>query len=221
MNGDAVVDSDEAMGMQALHLLADKNVPNVKGNVDMTIGKAQALGWPVKLKVVPSGMLEQSLFFPPNTLRTLNDPLFDPAMSSLGLYHPAAFLEKARTMFYALEEEVSYKIPVIFVHGINGSARDFEAVLSNLDRTRFKPWFFHSPSGGDLNQMAQFFFNIFLSGSVIPADENIPIIIVAHRMGGLVVREAINKLDNDHKSKITFYVYPVWGISFCCGRREK
>ena len=46
-------------------------------------------------------------------------------MSILGLYNPAAFLEQVPTLFMALEEDYAFKTPVIFVYGIEGSAREF------------------------------------------------------------------------------------------------
>ena len=95
-------------------------------------------------------------------------------------------------MFYALEDDLGFKIPVIFVHGIDGSAREFETFVEQLDRSHYKPWFFHYPSGGDLDQLAELFFQVFLSGKVYDS-KGMPIIVVAHSMGGLVVREAINK----------------------------
>ena len=203
-NANGVLESHEAVARRTLELPEAADVPKVRGHVDLELGPAQTLQLPVNLRVENTRNREQSLFFPPNTIRSLDEHLFDKDMSALGMYHPAAFLEKAGTMFYALEEDIGYKIPVIFVHGIDGSARDFSAVVERLDRTRFKPWFFHYPSGADLNQMADFFVKIFLSGKVIPQDENVPVVIVAHSMGGIVVREALNQLEDGGKRDITF-----------------
>ena len=198
-------ESSEVVGQRRLVLAKDDSGSNVTGDIDIGLGAVQELEWPVDIEVKIAAVLEQSLFFPPGTLRQLDDPLFDPEMSTLGMYNPAAFLEQAGTMFYALEEDFGYKIPVIFVHGIHGSAREFETIISQVDRTRFKPWFFHYPSGGDLDQMAEFFYKIYLSGKVIQLDEKIPVIVVAHSMGGLVVREAINRLDERTQNTIHFF----------------
>jgi pimeloyl-ACP methyl ester carboxylesterase len=110
----------------------------------------------------------------------------------MGMYDPASFLEYAPTMFYALKEDVAHKTPVIFVHGIGGSSREFKTIIENMDKDRYKAWFFYYPSGGDLDQLADLFYNIFLSGAVIPRMD-MPMIVVAHSMGGLIAREAFNK----------------------------
>ena len=145
-----------------------------------------------------------SLYFPSGAIRGLDDLLFAQNMATLGMYDPASFLEHAPTMFYALEEDQLHKIPVVFVHGIGGSVRSFDSILSQLDRNRYKPWFFYYPSGGDLDQLADFFYNTFLSGEVIPLG-NMPMIIVAHSMGGIITREAINKykgLESENKTAL-------------------
>lgn len=133
----------------------------------------------------------ESLFYPNGAIRSLDDPIFSPEVAALGMYEPGAFLEKAPAMFYALEEDFFYKVPVIFVHGIGGSIRVFDDMLAALDRTRYKPWFFYYPSGADLNQLSTMFYAIFLSGKVLSLEE-MPMVIVAHSMGGLVAREALN-----------------------------
>jgi hypothetical protein len=94
-------------------------------------------------------------------------------------------------MFYALEED-SYRIPVVFVHGIGGSPKDFADIVPRLDDKRFKAWFFYYPTGSDLEKMAEIFYSIYVSGRAVPTSTK-PMVIVAHSMGGLVARQALNK----------------------------
>ncbi|HBA82462.1 MAG TPA: alpha/beta hydrolase [Verrucomicrobia bacterium] len=145
-----------------------------------------------RLEVPQREVIAESLFYPKGTIRCLDDEIFSQQMALLGMYEPAAFLEAAPMMFYALEEDVGYKVPVVFVHGMGGSARDFESIVASLDRRWFRPWFFYYPSGDDLHQLSEMFYKIFLSGKVIPL-EGMPIVIVAHSMGGLIVRDALNR----------------------------
>ena len=107
------------------------------------------------LDVKKSEALVESLFFPKGSIRSLDDEIFSKRMTTLGMYEPAAFLEEAPMMFYALEEDLGYKVPVVFVHGIDGSARDFADIVAKLDRRRYRPLFFFYPSGNDLSQLSE------------------------------------------------------------------
>jgi pimeloyl-ACP methyl ester carboxylesterase len=192
INGDDVFDHTEIVGHRNL-TLSNLFYPDlIVSQLDILL-TANKLSPRADKIFLPVGFeAQQSLFYPSGTIRSLSDPLFDKNMSTLGMYDPASFLEHAPTMFYALEEDEVHKIPVVFVHGIGDSPRSFEPIISQLDRNQFRPWFFYYPSGGDLDQLADFFYNLFLSGQVIPLGE-MPLIVVAHSMGGIVVREAINK----------------------------
>ena len=192
IDGNGVFDSSEVVGRRAVEL-SDALVPQkVLGQVDVELGDPVKVDWNVTIEALAPPASSESLFYPAGTIRSLDDPLFDRSVSTLGMYDPASFLERAPTMFYALEEDLGYKIPVIFIHGIAGSARDFAGLVQRLDRDRYKAWFFYYPSGGDLNQLAELFYQIFLSGKVYQSS-GMPLIIVAHSMGGLIAREAINK----------------------------
>lgn len=192
IDGNGVFGPSEVVGKHSIEL-NDSLVPDkVLGQVDVRLAEPVTINWDVSFDVRDSSGGSESLFFPSGTIRNLDDPIFDRSFSTLGMYDPASFLEQAPTMFYALEEDLGYKIPVVFVHGIAGSARDFETFVVKLDRSRYKPWFFHYPSGGDLDQLAELFFQIFLSGKVYESG-GMPMIVVAHSMGGLIVREAINR----------------------------
>lgn len=148
---------------------------------------------PTEVQLPARSSKRNSLYYPTGTIRTLDDPLFDDKMSIIGLYDPATFLDKSSSVFYALEDHLNHKIPVVFVHGIQGSARNFEDIIENLDSKKYQFLFFHYPSGGDLDQLAELFYDIFISGNVVPTSD-MPMAIVAHSMGGLVVREALNHL---------------------------
>lgn len=194
IDGNGVFGRSEVVGQRTIDL--DKTVvpEMVLGQVDIQLTRPSTIDWSIAIDVPDTQGRAESLFYPAGTLRKLNDPIFDAGFSTLGLYDPASFLEQAPTMFYALEDDFGYKIPVIYVHGIAGSAREFETFVGQLDRLRYKPWFFHYPSGGDLDQLAELFYQIFLSGKVYNS-KGMPIIVIAHSMGGLIVREAINKYE--------------------------
>ncbi len=187
-----VFEPSEVIGKRLIELDKSTAPEKVLGQVDVRLTGPISIDWDVSIDVPNFSSRTESLFYPSGTIRQLDDSVFDRSFSTLGMYDPASFLEQAPTMFYALEEDLGYKIPVVFVHGIAGSAREFEPFVEHLDRLRYKPWFFHYPSGGDLDQLGELFYQIFLSGKVYRSG-GMPMIIVAHSMGGLVVREAINK----------------------------
>lgn len=195
MDSNGVFEKNEVVAQKSLSLSDDQDDTRVIPHVDFMLAEAQTVVWADEVPGRQVKSFKQSLFYPSGTIRSLDDPLFDRKIATLGMYDPASFLEQAPTMFYALEEDVAYRIPVIFVHGIGDSPRSFEPLLNQLDRERFKPWFFYYPSGGDLNQLAELFYQIFISGKVVPTSP-VPMVVVAHSMGGLVVREAINLYQN-------------------------
>jgi pimeloyl-ACP methyl ester carboxylesterase len=192
MDRDGVFRRSEVVGRRAIALDAAATPDMVLGQVDVPLTEPVAIEWDIEIEVPDTPGRAESLFYPSGTLRTLDDPIFDASFATLGMYDPAAFLQQAPTMFYALEDDYGFKMPVIFIHGINGSAREFAGLVAQLDRQHYKPWFFHYPSGGDLDQLAELFYQIFLSGKVYDSN-GMPIIVVAHSMGGLIAREAVNK----------------------------
>jgi triacylglycerol esterase/lipase EstA (alpha/beta hydrolase family) len=195
LNRDGVYDGTEVAGGRSLSLNRNDIPEKVLGDYDIDMGVpfSQVSANTFLVKVRKSNAAVESLYYPKGSIRTLDDEIFSQRMTSLGMYEPASFLEEAPMMFYALEEDLGYKVPVVFVHGIGGSARDFEEIIDQMDRTRYKPWFFYYPSGNDLSQLSEMFYKIFLSGKVIALGEDSPIVIVAHSMGGLVARDALNR----------------------------
>lgn len=206
INGDDIFDQAEIVGSRKLLLDQKSHSTLVVNQINIQLTTERMSNRPVKITLPVVVETKQSLFYPSGSIRSLDDPLFDDNMSTLGMYDPASFLEHAPTMFYTLEEDEAHKIPVVFVHGIGGSARSFKPIINSIDRDRYKPWFFYYPSGGDLDQLANLFYSLFLSGDVVPLGE-MPLIVVAHSMGGLVVREAINQYSGkDEENRVELLV---------------
>ena len=192
-----MLDQFEVVGRRQIDLSLESSEEKVLTNFDIGLSENINIDWEINIPMPEVADIQKSLFYPQGTIRNIDDPIFDTELATLGVYEPAAFLERAPTMFYALEEYRRYKIPVIFVHGIGGTVREFIPIIQQMDRDRYVPWFFYYPSGGELGQLAENFHRLFLSGKLFPKTE-VPMIIVAHSMGGVVIREAFNLLLEKH-----------------------
>lgn len=129
-----------------------------------------------------------------NVFASLADPIFDPAMGETGVYDPAKFLTRTQGFFFGLEPLDPKKTIVLFVHGILGTPRDFEFLAAGLDRTRYQPWFYYYPSGFPLDRSGALLSTLLEYVAARESESSPSIILVAHSMGGLVSRRALNDL---------------------------
>lgn len=121
----------------------------------------------------------------------LADARFDRENGSSGLWRRSDFLFDVEPGTYFLEACDPARTPVLFVHGITGGPRDFEAILAGLDRSRFEPWLYYYPSGAPLDQVSD-----HLAQQVAKLSLRCrfgELFVVAHSMGGLVARSFILK----------------------------
>ena len=120
---------------------------------------------------------------------SLDDPRFDPAHGEAGMWTSLAALQAGGFGLYFLEPYDPARIPVLFVHGIAGTPRDFKDVIGALDRTCFQAWVVHYASGFRLGLTAEALGRALqrLHGT-LALDS---LVITAHSMGGLVARGAI------------------------------
>lgn len=120
----------------------------------------------------------------------IDEKRFSPQKVREGMFAPLQFIAEDRAGLFMLEPFDPKRVPVIFVHGIGGSPRDWEEVIDKLDRTTFQPWVFYYPSGFSIglsammlnNALDELHYRYGFATSVV----------VAHSMGGLVTRGALN-----------------------------
>lgn len=123
---------------------------------------------------------------------TLDDNIFSRDNAKMGLWKPDDFYQKIGGGLYLLDEFDASKTPVIFVHGMNGTPRDFEAIIKGLDKTKYLPIVYYYASGSNLNYtVAGFRYSMDLLKEKYRIKK---IVLVAHSMGGLVSRALINTL---------------------------
>jgi len=119
-------------------------------------------------------------------LTSLAEDFFSQEVAQSGLWRPFDFLVEGYAGIYFLEEYDPSRVPVLFVHGINGTPASFDYLVRNLDRKRFQPWVYYYPSGLHLGTIAD---HLAQTMTKIQVRYRVPrVAVVAHSMGGLVAR---------------------------------
>jgi hypothetical protein len=152
--------------------------------IALDFSKPRDLALPLHVKTRSSGYLYSSL----------DDEFFDPHYGEEGLYDPKKFMDHTQGLFFGLEEFDPRKTIVVFVHGVTGTPRDWKYLVENLDRKRFQPWFYYYPSGMPLEKLGAHLATVVRTLDQLSKGTMDRVVIVAHSMGGLVARAAINEL---------------------------
>jgi len=121
----------------------------------------------------------------------LDLPKFSSAAGEAGMWKPFEFMVHDGIGVYFLEPYTPRKKPVIFVYGISGSAQDWRKILDKIDRDKYQPWLFQYPSGMRLDKSANALSSALLLLKQFHKYDTVD--VVAHSMGGLVSRGAIQR----------------------------
>lgn len=122
---------------------------------------------------------------------TIGDPRFDPDNGMLGMWRPIDFAAGPQGGLFILAEYDPKRIPVLFVHGIAGTPRNFEKTIQGLDLARYQPWVLYYPSGVRLDMVSN-----GLASAMHQMQRRYRFTqyaLVAHSMGGLVARSYVQK----------------------------
>ncbi|MBL0713721.1 MAG: alpha/beta hydrolase [Desulfosarcina sp.] len=120
----------------------------------------------------------------------LSDKRFSARYARKGLWEPIKFLAEPGSGIFFLEPYAAHKIPVLFVHGAGGYPQQWGPIIDSLDRSRFQPWILHYPSGLRLGLLGEFLEKYLAELQIRHRFDKL--FIVAHSMGGLISRCALN-----------------------------
>ena len=124
-------------------------------------------------------------------LTRLDSQLFERNNYSMGMWKPIQFLEQVGAGLFFLEEYQVDKIPVLFIHGLNGGPLDWQQAIDSLDRSHFQPWFVYYPTGLRLNMISNYFIKAI--SYLQDKYQFKQLFVVAHSMGGIVARSTVKK----------------------------
>ena len=130
---------------------------------------------------------KQMGFFENNV--TLDDAIFSHKIAMEGLYYPEEFSRKTKGMYRLAPKFVEGTIPIVFVHGMVGTPRDWAYMLKHLDLSHYTPYVVYYPSGEDFAKLSAQFNAWILSDKIF---EDGPGVVIAHSFGGIIVRDAAN-----------------------------
>jgi pimeloyl-ACP methyl ester carboxylesterase len=135
---------------------------------------------------------------------SLEDPRFSREQASRGMWQYYDFLLESRPGIFFLQEYDPDRIPVLYVHGVNGTPRDFEQLIAALDREHFQPWVLLYPSGSRLDTLGEWAAQLLTRVRLEHDIERMA--VVAHSMGGLVTRRMLLS-DWEHNGSRTVRTY--------------
>jgi pimeloyl-ACP methyl ester carboxylesterase len=134
----------------------------------------------------------------------LDDARFASANARTGVWMPRKFQRAAGEGIYFLDPHDELKIPVLFIHGMYGSPRDFRYLIGHLDRSRFEPWLYYYASGADLSAITERLLNEI--NTLCTYYRVRSIVIVAHSMGGLIARDLLLRASHMHHTAVPVLV---------------
>ena len=123
---------------------------------------------------------------------------FSPENAQTGYWNPSSFMKAFGAHIYLAEEYNPRKIPILFVHGTEGSPHNWIYFYMRLDRSRYQPWFFYYPSGIRLPLAAA-----LLNEELRELQKKYgfqKMAIVAHSVGGLTTRSFLTRFASDKQN---------------------
>ncbi|MGI9283797.1 MAG: esterase/lipase family protein [Pseudomonadales bacterium] len=131
------------------------------------------------------------------------DDRFSDANIRRGMWEPSAFQDQVGYGLYSLKEFDPSQKSILLVHGINGSPRDFRALVEQLP-LGYQALLFHYPSGFSLEHSAYMLTDAL---EELLRRYDIPDLdVIAHSMGGLVSQGMLYQLEEGLRMRIENFI---------------
>jgi len=178
-------------------VIPEEGRPRVAGDIDLTALQART----VHDQLAASMGLLTAI----GTITTLEDPRFRVENAVSGMWAPFDFVFNFRPGVYFLQAYDPTKIPVLFIHGIQGTPISFRFLIEHLDADTFQPWVAYYPSGASLSLCAEYLSQTMDKLRLRYGVKRV--VVVSHSMGGLVARGFILRyLEAAQHSEIPLFV---------------
>lgn len=136
---------------------------------------------------------------------TLDDARFSNENAYKGMWEPYSFSQDIGSGTYLLNKWDNNKIPLVLVHGINSSPAIWRQFIASIDQEKYQIILHHYPSANSLSVSAYYLGEALIDIKQRSGDNNI--VIIAHSMGGLVSRGAIQFLAyKNHPNFIDLFI---------------
>lgn len=205
LNNDLVCDNGEAFGIANAGKTIVIDAQTMEANeeksiIGLDISLSSEGTFPHALpRTIPTGIVAGKALKKLGVVTSLENELFALENGSFGYWKPLSFLKEIGFGIYFTEPYDPDKIPVLFVHGALGTPLGWEAIVAQLDSSRYQPWYFYYPSGFRLDAISE-----GLNNHVKELHEKFnfeKMHVIAHSMGGLVSRDFILKNMNRDKQQ--------------------
>lgn len=186
-NKNLIYDKGEPAGQILTAERVSASAGGVAGNLDIVLleKNSSKMDFPVGFQIQPKA---HKKFYStcPGAIAKMDDVLFSDEYGKKGFWTGIEFFEEIGGNVYFLEAYDPAKIPILFVHGAAGSPQNWRAFFEGIDRDKYQPWIYYYPSGSSIDSMSHLL--LWKMQNLQAKYKFNQLCIVAHSMGGLVVR---------------------------------
>ncbi|MFH0974921.1 MAG: alpha/beta hydrolase [Spirochaetota bacterium] len=203
-NNDYIFDGNEITGVYGR---PDKIVlknNEIRNDINLNIGSSELNGikLPEKFSVQYNyNSIEYTTYN--GQIRKIYSEIFSSDNAKIGWWHPSLFMKAFGANIYLTANYDPSKIPVLFVHGAQGSPQDWAYFYVRLDKKKYQPLFFYYPAGLRLPLLSKL---LYIKIKELEQKYRFKrLYLIAHSMGGLVTRSMLTTYCGDKEKLIKLY----------------